>query len=136
MTKLIKYFILFLITPSIAMAQDAAAPQSSFASFVPLILIFVIFYFLLIRPQQKKAKEHQSMIINLKIGNDVCTASGIFGKIKKIDEKEKVTHLEIADKTVIIILTASINQVLDSSKISKMITKTANSPKKKAKKTA
>ncbi len=98
MKKFTKYFTLLFLAPSTLFAQDVAtAPESTLASFLPLIIIFVIFYFLLIRPQ-KKAKEHQTMLTNLKIGNDVCTASGIFGKIKKIDNAEKITHLEILIK--------------------------------------
>jgi preprotein translocase subunit YajC len=55
-----------------------------FGSLVPLILIFVIFYFLLIRPQQKKAKEHKAMIENLKKGDKVITSGGVFGVIEAI----------------------------------------------------
>ena len=134
MKKFTKYFTLLFLAPSTLFAQDAAAaPESTLASFLPLIIIFVIFYFLLIRPQQKKAKEHQEMLTNLKIGNDVCTASGIFGKIKKIDNAEKITHLEISDKTTIIVLTASINQVLDSKKMAKITKNTSEKTKKKPK---
>ena len=67
MLKLLNIIFLTL-TPSIAFAQDASAPESGIMSFVPLILIFVIFYFLLIRPQQKKAKEHQEMVKNVQTG--------------------------------------------------------------------
>lgn len=61
---------------------------------VPLIFMFAIFYFLLIRPQQKKAKEHRAMIDSLKTGENVKTASGIHGKIAAIDDQ--VITLEIA----------------------------------------
>jgi preprotein translocase subunit YajC len=54
---------------------------SGFASFIPLILIFVVFYFLLIRPQQKKAKEHQIFLSGLKKGDEVVTSGGIHGRI-------------------------------------------------------
>ena len=54
---------------------------SGFAQFIPLILIFVIFYFFLIRPQQKKIKEHKAMVSALKRGDDVVTAGGIVGKV-------------------------------------------------------
>src|SRR4030067_2008034 len=56
-------------------------------SFLPLILIFVIFYFLLIRPQSKKAKEHKQMLDNLKKGDKVMTTGGVFGVIEDLDEK-------------------------------------------------
>jgi preprotein translocase subunit YajC len=111
------FSLIFAILPIAAFANNAPTnPESGLMSFLPLILIFIIFYFLLIRPQQKKAKEHQEMVNNLKIGNDVCTASGIFGKVKKIDNKEQLIQLEIANNVVIKVLKASVNQVLDSKK--------------------
>ena len=120
MLKLINIIFLTLI-PSFAFATDkAATQQSGIMSFIPLILIFIIFYFLLIRPQQKKAKLHQQMINELKVGNDVCTISGIFGKIKKIDDKENLVSLEVAPDVIITVLKASVNQVLDSNKVAKI----------------
>ena len=65
-------------------------------SFLPIILIFVIFYFLLIRPQQKQKKEHQNLLTNLKVGDNVMTNGGIYGRITGIKD-DKVT-LEISDK--------------------------------------
>ena len=76
-----------------------AGQQGGFASLVPLILMFVIFYFLLIRPQQKKAKEHRTMIDNLKRGDKVITTGGIYGVITDMDEA--TTTVEIADKVQI-----------------------------------
>ncbi len=58
---------------------------SAFSSFLPLILIFVIFYFLLIRPQSKRAKEHKNMLENVKKGDKIVTSGGIFGVIEAID---------------------------------------------------
>ena len=57
---------------------------SGFAQFIPLILIFVIFYFFLIRPQQKKVKEHKAMVQNLKRGDEVITAGGIIGRVERV----------------------------------------------------
>ena len=57
---------------------------SGFAQFIPLILIFVIFYFFLIRPQQKKVKEHKAMVQNLKRGDEVITSGGIIGKVERV----------------------------------------------------
>ena len=57
---------------------------SGFAQFIPLILIFVIFYFFLIRPQQKKVKEHKVMVQNLKRGDEVITSGGIIGKVERV----------------------------------------------------
>ena len=69
---------------------------SGFAQFIPLILIFVIFYFLLIRPQQKRVAEHKLMITKLTRGDTVVTAGGIVGKITRIIDDEKA-DLEIAE---------------------------------------
>lgn len=82
----------------IAWAADAAAaagPFANVAQFVPLVLIFVVFYFLLIRPQQKKAKEHQNYLTNLKKGDKVVTGGGIHGQITGITDS--VVTLEIAE---------------------------------------
>lgn len=83
---------------SVAYAADPAAgaggPQG-IMGFLPLILIFVVFYFLLIRPQQKKAKDHQAFIANLKKGDEVLTSGGIQGKITGLTDR--VATLEIAD---------------------------------------
>ncbi len=78
-------------------ADGAAAPagMAGLAQFVPLILIFIVFYFLLIRPQQKKAKEHQNYLSNLKKGDKVITGGGIYGQIAGI--ADNVVTLEIAD---------------------------------------
>ena len=69
---------------------------SGFTGFIPLILMFVIFYFLLIRPQQKKTKEHRQMVANLKKGDRVVTSGGIHGRITGMDEV--TLTVEIADK--------------------------------------
>jgi len=69
---------------------------SSLMTFLPIIFIFVIFYFLLIRPQQKQKKEHQSLLSNLKVGDNVLTAGGIYGRVTGLRD-DKVT-VEISDK--------------------------------------
>jgi len=81
----------------VAWAADAAAPagMANIAQFVPLVLIFIVFYFLLIRPQQKKAKEHQNYLANLKKGDRVITGGGIHGQITGITDT--VVTLEIAE---------------------------------------
>ena len=63
---------------------------SGFAQFIPLILIFVIFYFFLIRPQQKKVKEHKAMVAALKRGDEVITSGGIVGSIERVIDNDKV----------------------------------------------
>ena len=81
----------------IAYAAGNTAPQGAggLASFIPLILIFVVFYFLLIRPQQKKARQQQGFLSNLKKGEEVITNGGIYGRITGLTES--VATLEIAD---------------------------------------
>ena len=68
-----------------AYAQDAT-PQGGLMSFLPLIIIFVIFYFLLIRPQRKRAKEHKNLVAALSVGDEVVTNGGLLGKITKVGE--------------------------------------------------
>ena len=80
---------------SIAYAANGAAPSGGIMSFIPLILIFVIFYFLLIRPQQKKAKEHQGYLANLKKGDNIVTSGGLHGLITGLTDT--VVTLEIAE---------------------------------------
>ncbi|MDA8403944.1 MAG: preprotein translocase subunit YajC [Desulfobacteraceae bacterium] len=75
-------------------------------AFIPIILMFVIFYFLLIRPQQQKAKAHQEMISNLKKGDKVITSGGIHGVITGIDES--TVTLEIAEKVRIKVTRSSL----------------------------
>ena len=84
-----------LAAASPAMAADGQGAAGGFASFIPLILIFVVFYFLLIRPQQKQAKRHQTYLSELKKGNKVITKGGIYGEITGLTDN--VLTLEIAD---------------------------------------
>ncbi len=87
-----------MISIAYAMGQGGAGGQGAggFASFIPIILMFAIFYFLLIRPQQKKAKKHREMIKNLKRGDRVVTSGGIHGLIASLDDL--TVKMEIADK--------------------------------------
>jgi preprotein translocase subunit YajC len=84
-----------LISP--AYAQAGGAPGGfDLISLMPLVLIFVVFYFLLIRPQQKKMKTHREMIGAIKRGDKVLTAGGIIGSVVKVEESEDVLLVEIA----------------------------------------
>ena len=69
---------------------------SGFAQFIPLILIFVIFYFFLIRPQQKKVKDHKLMVENLKRGDKVITSGGIIARVERVMENDRA-EIEIAE---------------------------------------
>ena len=88
-------------------AGGQSAQGGGLGAFVPIILMFVIFYFLLIRPQQKKAKDHQTMIGNLKKGDRVLTSGGIYGQITAIDES--IATVEIADKVRVKITRSSVS---------------------------
>ena len=79
--------------------------------FIPLILIFVIFYFFLIRPQQKKVKEHKAMVENLSRGDKVVTSAGIIGTVERIIDNEKVEVL-IAENVKVEIIKSTVIQVL------------------------
>jgi preprotein translocase subunit YajC len=81
-----------------AYAQDGS-PQGGLMSFLPLIVIFVIFYFLLIRPQMKRAKEHRKLVSELAVGDEVVTNGGLLGKITKVGES--FVTVELADNVQI-----------------------------------
>jgi len=85
---------------------------SGFAQFVPLILIFVIFYFFLIRPQQKKVKEHKLMVAALKRGDEVITSGGIVGKIERVLGDDKVDIL-ISENVTIQVVQSTIQSLLN-----------------------
>ena len=89
------------------------------AQFIPLILIFVIFYFFLIRPQQKKVKEHKAMVESLKKGDKVVTSGGITGVITRVVDNDKV-EVEIADNvTVEVIRGTGIQSLMSSQEVKK-----------------
>ena len=85
---------------------------SGFAQFIPLILIFVIFYFFLIRPQQKKAKEHKLMVASLKRGDEVVTSGGIVGKVERILGDDKVDIL-ISENVTVQVVQSTIQSLLN-----------------------
>ena len=78
-----------------AYAQDAAAQPGGLMSFLPLIVIFAVFYFMLIRPQMKRAKEHKQLVSQLSKGDEVITNGGLLGKITEVSES--FVTLELAD---------------------------------------
>ena len=87
---------------------------SGFAQFVPLILIFVIFYFFLIRPQQKKVKDHKQMVSTLKRGDEVVTSGGIVGKIERVLGDDKVDIL-ISENVTVQVVQSTIQSLLNKS---------------------
>jgi len=86
---------------------------SGFAQFVPLILIFVIFYFFLIRPQQKKVKEHKLMVGALKRGDEVITSGGIVGRVEKILGDDKIDIL-ISDNVTVQVIQSTVQSLLSN----------------------
>ena len=92
---------------------------SGIGQFIPLILIFVIFYFFLIRPQQKKVKEHKTMVEGLKRGDKVITSGGIIGTIDRVIDNDKV-EVEIAENVKVEIVKATgIQALLNTPEIKK-----------------
>ena len=85
---------------------------SGFAQFIPLILIFVIFYFFLIRPQQKKVKEHKLMVAALKRGDEVVTSGGIIGRVERVLGDDKV-DLSISENVTIQVVQSTIQSLLN-----------------------
>jgi len=86
---------------------------SGFAQFVPLILIFVIFYFFLIRPQQKKIKEHKAMVSSLKRGDEVVTSGGIVGTVEKVYEDDKIDVL-ISENVIVKVVRSTVQTLLNN----------------------
>ncbi|PZX17595.1 preprotein translocase subunit YajC [Palleronia aestuarii] len=93
-----------------AYAQAAGGAGSAFASFVPLILIFAIMYFLLIRPQQKKVKEHQKMVEAVRRGDQVVTAGGLVGKVSKVRDDGEV-EVELGEGMRVRVIKSTLAQV-------------------------
>jgi preprotein translocase subunit YajC len=92
--------------------------MEAFAQFVPLILIFAIMYFLLIRPQQKKVKEHQAMVAALRRGDQVVTQGGVVGKVVKVKDDGEI-EVEIADGVKVRVIQQTIQQVLSKTEPAK-----------------
>ena len=88
--------------------------NETFAAFLPLVLIFVVFYFLLIRPQQKKMKEHKEMIDKIKRGDDIITSGGVYCKVSRVIDENKV-EVEISNNVRIIISIPTIANVVNGS---------------------
>jgi preprotein translocase subunit YajC len=85
-----------VITPAFAQGATPAGATDMFVQIVPFILIFVIMYFLIIRPQQKRAKAHQEMIKNVRRGDQIITTGGLIGKVTKVIDDDQI-EVEIAD---------------------------------------
>ena len=102
------------------MAPSPSAPGTqptapSWTSFVPILLMIVVFYFILIRPQQKRAKEHQKMLESIDTGDEVITTGGILGIVA--NRKEKTVILKIAENVKIEVLKSAIQTVKKSNSL-------------------
>ena len=85
--------------------------SSGFAQFIPLILIFIIFYFFLIRPQQKRVKDHKAMVESLKRGDEVITSGGIIGTVDRVMEDDRI-EVTLADNVKVQIIKSTITSLL------------------------
>ena len=101
------------VTPAYAQAAGGAGAGAAFAQFIPLILIFAIMYFLMIRPQQKRLKAHRTMVENVKKGDRVVTQGGILGKVVSVGEDE--LEVEIATGVKVRVIRSTVSQVLNKS---------------------
>lgn len=97
-----------------APSGSGGQPANPLMNLLPFAFIIVIMYLLMIRPQQKKQKEHRDLLANLQKGDKVVTAGGILGTIAGIKEKEKTLLIKVSDTTKIEVLRSSIAQVLKS----------------------
>ena len=84
-----------IVTPAFAQAGPFGG-DNTFVQLLPFVLIFVIMYFLILRPQQKRAKEHQQLVKNLRRGDTVITSGGLVGKVTKVVDDDQI-EVEIAD---------------------------------------
>jgi preprotein translocase subunit YajC len=100
----------WLISSAQAQTAPAASSGTSMLTLLPMVLIFVVFYFLLIRPQTKRAKEHQAMVKALEVGAEVVTAGGILGKVT--EASEQFLTVEIADNVQVKVQRHTVTQIL------------------------
>jgi preprotein translocase subunit YajC len=98
------------ISTAYAQATTAAAPEQSLLGMLPLVLMFVVLYFVMIRPQMKRQKEHKAMIEAVAKGDEIVTAGGLIGKISKLGDT--FIHLEVANGVELQIQRSAISQVL------------------------
>ena len=92
--------------------------SSGFAQFIPLILIFVIFYFFLIRPQQKRVKEHKAMVQSLKRGDEIVTSGGIIGTIDRVMEDDRIEVI-IGENVKVQVIKTTITSLLKKEEVKK-----------------
>lgn len=101
-----------------AFSQEAAnavtvQEPSALAGLLPILLILVVFYFLLIRPQQKKYKEHVELVNGIAKGDTVITSGGIIGKVTKVDSDKELLHVQIADGVEVKVVRSTVSAIVD-----------------------
>ncbi|AWN54997.1 MULTISPECIES: preprotein translocase subunit YajC [unclassified Methylobacterium] len=99
-----------MITPAFAQGAGATGGTDILVQVVPFILIFVIMYFLILRPQQRRAKEHQDMVKNVRRGDTVVTTGGILGRVTKVTEAPEI-EIEIAPNVQVKVVRTMIAEV-------------------------
>ncbi len=104
-----------LVTPAFAQAAGGFGAGSAFSAFIPIILIFVVFYFLLIRPQQKRMKDHQAMLNAVRRGDRIVTNGGIIGTVTKVLTEERELQVEIAENVRVKVKQDMLSSVLSKS---------------------
>jgi preprotein translocase subunit YajC len=118
-------------------APDApSAIESGLTSLVPMVLIFVVFYFLLIRPQEKKRRAQETLVTGVKKGEEVLTNTGIYGVVTKINDSDNTVMVRIADNVEVKMLKNSITDIISKSKESTPSDEKANTKDNKKKKTS
>jgi len=110
------------VTETIAVHDGEQLPEapepvaSNWTSLVPMVLIFVAFYFLLIRPQEKRRRAQQDLTSSVKKGEEVLTSFGVFGKVSKVNDSDNTVFIEIAKDVEIKILKTAISDILSRNK--------------------
>jgi preprotein translocase subunit YajC len=100
----------FISTAAAQTAAAAGAQSNPLLQMLPLLLIFVVFYFMLIRPQSKRAKEHRAMLATLEVGAEIATAGGIIGKVTEVGDN--FVGVEIAANVLVKVQRNTISQIL------------------------
>jgi preprotein translocase subunit YajC len=120
-----------LISPAYAQAAGSD-PGQMLTTFAPLVLIFVVFYFLLIRPQQKKAKDHKTMLGQLRRGDKIITGGGIIGTVARVLPNEEEIAVDIAENVRVKVLRSTVSAVVSRTEPAKDEAAAADDKKKRA----
>lgn len=110
------------------------AIESGLTSLIPMVLIFVVFYFLLIRPQEKKRRAQETLVSGVKKGEEVLTNTGIYGVVTKINDSDNTVMLRIADNVEVKMLKGSITDIVSRSKATAPLDEKADTKDSKKKK--